>query len=203
MKFIPRFKAFNHYKCDAMLCSSVCGSAVWRLMNEARDDVREKRENEKKKQFCKCLFIQLPNSLTHDIANLRNSRKRSTLVTNAIEVTTCSISAHKTDRREENSQHFDTAAKKIGMIRQCKARANKLTKKKRTESNQKKTWAHTKKGRSTRSNPMGVLCSLVSMKKRRRNYEFQCTSCTELNANNKNISNIISSKRITNNDWSD
>lgn len=48
MKFIPRFKAFNHYKCDAMLCSSVCGSAVWRLMNEARDDVREKRENEKK-----------------------------------------------------------------------------------------------------------------------------------------------------------
>lgn len=102
IKFIPRFKTFNHYKCVAMLCSSACGSAVWRLMNEKQEMMFAKKEKKRKKNpFYKCLFIQLLNSLTHDIANLRNSRKRSTLVTNAIEVTTCRISAHKTDRTEK------------------------------------------------------------------------------------------------------
>ena len=45
------------------------------------------------------------------------------------------------------------------------------------------------------------LVLLVSIKKGKCNYEFQCTSCTELNANNKkNIYQISWRNRITNND---
>lgn len=163
MKFIPRFKTFNHYKYETMPCWSICiFQEVWRCfaINEktwcSRNAMRGKK-------------IGFAN-VFHAIAKFLNSWHGqfskftwtlSMLVTNTIGVTTCGVPVHAKKKIQSGEKKFTTA--KWHDFTNVNEQPNEQDQKNRNQIKRR----HRQKRRSTLFKFNGSSSQpLVSMKKR-------------------------------------